>query len=163
MNKHARFMIRALPLTALMVAASLYVTTRYGVGIDPQKNTCLDWRVFIIDKHNTSVERDGIYAFKSTQMEPYFRNGTVIIKYARGVTGDRVTVNTDQISINGTVRGQGLLLADKLDMPTTRYVRDEIVPLDKFWFMGTSSDSFDSRYWGYVGQSEVIGKAYPIW
>lgn len=64
--------------------------------------------MFIIDKHNKSVERDGIYAFKSTQMEPYFRNGTVIIKYVRGVTGDRVTVNPDQISINGKVRGQGL-------------------------------------------------------
>jgi conjugal transfer pilin signal peptidase TrbI len=163
MNKHARFLIRAMPLTAVMVAASLYATARFGIGIDPQKNTCLDWRVFIIDKHATSVERDGIYAFKSTQMEPYFRNGTVIIKYVRGVIGDRVTVNPTQVSINGKVQGQGLLLADKLGMPPARFVRDEIVPADKYWFMGTSSDSFDSRYWGYVGQSDVIGKAYPIW
>lgn len=163
MNKHARFIVRALPLTAVMVVASLYVTTRFGIGIDPQKNTCLDWRVFVIDKDNTSVERDGIYAFKSTQMEPHFRNGTIIIKYVRGVTGDRVTVNPTQVSINGKVQGQGLLLADKLGMPPTRYVRDEIVPAEKFWFMGTSSDSFDSRYWGYVGQSDVIGRAYPIW
>lgn len=163
MNKHVRFLVRALPLTMVMVAGSLYVTTRFAIGVDPQKNTCLDWRVFIIDKQNTAVERDSIYAFKSTQMEPFFKNGTTIIKYARGVAGDRVAVNGTRVLINGKEQGVGLQLSEKLGMPEQRYVRDEIVPGHKYWFMGTSEDSFDSRYWGYVSESDVIGKAYPLW
>ncbi|WP_095158196.1 S26 family signal peptidase [Pseudomonas sp. Irchel 3E13] len=163
MNSHVRFLVRALPLTLVMVGGSLYATTRFGIGVDPQKNTCLDWRVFLIDKHNTVVERDSIYAFRSTQMEPFFKNGTTIIKYARGVAGDRVAVNDSKVLINGKEQGAGLLLSDALGMPKSRYIRDEIIPGHKYWFMGTSNDSFDSRYWGYVMESDVIGKAYPLW
>ncbi|RJX72632.1 signal peptidase I [Pseudomonas sp. LS-2] len=162
-NKHLRFLLRALPLTVVMVAAALYATTRYEIGIDPQKNTCLDWRVFVVDRFDTEVERDKIYAFKSTQMEPFFRNGTKIIKYVRGVPGDQIKVSEMNVLVNGLEQGRGLMLAERLNKPNSRFVREEVVPDGKLWFMGTSKDSFDSRYWGYAATSDVIGRAYPIW
>ncbi len=61
------------------------------------------------------------------------------------------------------VRALGVLLAKRLGKPASRYRRDEIVPADQLWFMGTSLDSFDSRYWGYVRKVDVLGRAYPIW
>ncbi|MBW9241020.1 signal peptidase I [Pseudomonas carnis] len=163
MNKHLKFILKAFPLSVAMAVAALYVTSRYEIGIDPQKNTCLNWRVFVVDRYDTKVDRDKIYAFRSTQMEPFFPNGTKIIKYVRGIPGDRVTVGKEVISVNGTSRGEGLLLAARLGKPENRYIRDEIIPENMFWFMGTSHDSFDSRYWGYVSSSDVVGRAYPIW
>jgi len=29
--------------------------------------------------------------------------------------------------------------------------------------MGQTLDSFDSRYWGYVREEQVIGRAYALW
>lgn len=157
------FLAKAMPLTICLSLGAYYLTDRYSIGIDPQENTCLEWRVFIVDKHDQVVERGGIYSFSSRSMEPHFKNGTTIIKVADGVPGDRVQVSLEQVTVNGEIVGQGLLLSDKLKKPKSRYARDEFVPKDHYWFMGKTSDSFDSRYWGYVAKQDIIGKAYPVW
>lgn len=157
------FLLKALPLSFILAGGAFYLTTRYSVGVDPQENTCLEWRVFVIDKHDTEIERGEIFAFRSEAMDPYLKDGTQVIKVVDGIPGDRVQVSTETVTVNGNVVGRGLLLSKKLKKPKSRYVRDEVVPENKYWFMGRSKDSFDSRYWGYVSKSNVIGKAYPIW
>lgn len=159
----ARFLMKALPIAAVFSAAALYLTDRYSIGIDPQASTCLPWRVFVVDKHDKVMVRGEIYAFKSQSMEPFFKNGTQVIKYADGVPGDRVKVTESEVTVNGVLVGEGVALSEKLKKPPSRYVREEIVPPAKFWFMGRTKDSFDSRYWGYVGSADIIGRAYPIW
>jgi signal peptidase I len=38
------------------------------------------------------------------------------------------------------------------------------VPKDKFFFMGDNSmSSWDSRYWGFVDEPDIVGKALFIW
>lgn len=157
------FLVKALPLTVVISFGALYLTDRYSIGIDPQENTCLQWRVFAIDKYDTTVERGDIFAFRSSAMEPFFKNGTQVIKVADGVPGDRVSVGLQKVTVNGNEVGEGLALSPKLKRPPSRYVRDEIVPEGKYWFMGKTLDSFDSRYWGYVPAGDIIGKAYPLW
>lgn len=158
-----RFLLKALPVAAVFGFAALYITDRYSVGIDPQESTCLPWRIFVIDKADKAVVRGEIYAFRSQSMEPFFKNGTQVIKYADGTPGDKVLVTEKDISVNGQQVGTGLDLAVKLKRPAGRYVREEIIPAERFWFMGRTHDSFDSRYWGYVSQNDIVGKAYPIW
>lgn len=158
-----RFLLKALPLSLTLGAGALYLTNRYSIGIDPQEHTCLQWRVFVVDKHDTMINRGEIFAFRSESMDPYFKDGSQVIKVADGVPGDRVKVSLDKVYVNNVVVGDGLLLSKKLKKPKSRYIRDEIVPKDKYWFMGRTADSFDSRYWGYVSKSNIIGKAYPIW
>jgi conjugal transfer pilin signal peptidase TrbI len=29
--------------------------------------------------------------------------------------------------------------------------------------MGATADSFDSRYWGFLPDGQVIGRAYALW
>ncbi len=29
--------------------------------------------------------------------------------------------------------------------------------------MGATADSFDSRYWGFLPEARVIGRAYALW
>ena len=158
-----QFIVKAAGLAAVFGAAAYYLTERYSVGIDAQEHTCLPWRVFVIDKQDKRIARGGIYAFKAQSMAPFFPVGTQIIKVIEGVPGDRVSVTKDDVRINGTKVGEGLALSVKLKKPETRYIREEIIPGEKYWFMGKTADSFDSRYWGYVDQRDILGKAYPIW
>lgn len=158
-----KFMGKALAMSAVFGAGAYYLTTRYSIGVDPQEHTCLPWRVFVIDKQDKDVKRGEIYAFSAQKMEPYFPKGTQIIKVADAVPGDHVSVGPVEVTVNGSKVGEGLALSEKLKRPVTRYVRQEIVPAAKLWFMGRTADSFDSRYWGYVDAKDVLGRAYPIW
>jgi conjugal transfer pilin signal peptidase TrbI len=157
------FLLKAVPLTAVLSIGAYYLADRYSVGVDPQKNTCLPWRVFIVDKHDKSVNRGEIFAFRSTSMDPFFKDGTQVIKVVEGVPGDRVTVTKSKVTVNGNQVGEGLLLSKKIRKQESRFVRDEFVPDNSFWFMGRTKDSFDSRYWGYVPKDQIVGKAYPLW
>lgn len=162
-GSYSAFALKAIPVALIAGGLAFYLTTRYSIGVDPQENTCLPWRVFIIDKQDVLPERGAIFAFKAKDLRPYFPQGTHMIKVIDGVPGDLVKVTAEQVFVNGQEVGAGLLLSKALKRPPGRYVREEIVPNSKFWFMGKTVDSYDSRYWGYVSESDLIGRAYPIW
>lgn len=158
-----RFLLKALPLTALMYFGVAYCGDRFTIGIDPQQNICLGHRVYLIDHKNATWVRGKAYQFRSQAMGPYFADGTLIVKLMQGMPGDRVTVTADSVSVNGQQFADGLPLLDRLNKPASRFRRDEYLATGKFWFMGTSADSYDSRYWGTVDSSQIIGRAYAIW
>jgi conjugal transfer pilin signal peptidase TrbI len=95
-------------------------------------------------------------------MSPFFKDGQVIVKIAAGVTGDHVQVDSRQTLINGSVIIEGLSLANKLKQLPSAFKRDETIPAAAFWVTGRAAKSFDSRYWGYVYDHQVIGRAYAI-
>ena len=65
--------------------------------------------------------------------------------------------------INGAKVGEGLALAGTLKRPPEDFLRDDIVPPGHLWMMGATADSFDSRYWGFLPEQRVIGRAYALW
>ena len=95
-------------------------------------------------------------------MAPYFKDGQVIVKIAAGISGDRVKVDSRQTTINGSVIIEGLPLVKKLKQPSSAFKRDDIIPPAAYWVTGQAPKSFDSRYWGYVYDHQVIGRAYAI-
>ncbi|HGN3150140.1 TPA: signal peptidase I [Pseudomonas aeruginosa] len=162
-GSYVTFALKAVPLAAVAGALALYLSNRYSLGIDPQENTCLPWRVFVIDKQDVTPERGAIFAFKAKDLRPFFQQGTHMIKVIDGLPGDLVKVTKEKVLVNGVEVGEGLGLARPLKRPAGRFVREEIVPASSYWFMGKTLDSFDSRYWGYVAEADLIGRAYPIW
>jgi conjugal transfer pilin signal peptidase TrbI len=79
------------------------------------------------------------------------------------VPGDRIQVNSKSVRINGATVGKGLALARTLNRPLEDFLRDDIVPSGHLWVMGATTDSFDSRYWGFLPESHVVGRAYALW
>ena len=65
--------------------------------------------------------------------------------------------------INGATVGEGLALARALKRPPTDFLRNDTVPPGHLWMMGATADSFDSRYWGFLPERQVIGRAYVLW
>ncbi|KSQ21531.1 signal peptidase I [Pseudomonas aeruginosa] len=162
-GSYLAFAVKAVPLALVAGCLAFYLSTRFSVGIDPQENTCLPWRVFVIDKADVIPARGAIFAFKAKDLRPYFQPGTHMIKVIDGLPGDLVKVTNEMVLVNGSQVGEGLELSKPLKRPESRFIREEIVPDNKYWFMGKTLDSFDSRYWGYVAKDDLIGRAYPIW
>ncbi len=163
-------------LVALAVAQSYFVK-RYRIAIDTQATQCLPGtRIYLVDTYTRDVRRGDVVVFSARGLDklieqghaaaqalaPSYRDGTKLIKVVAGVSGDRVVVKDDGVTVNGKAVGEGLDLAVTLARPPEAFARDEQVPVGMYWVMGETRDSFDSRYWGYVARTQVIGRAYGI-
>jgi conjugal transfer pilin signal peptidase TrbI len=108
----------------------------------------------VIDRRGVMI--DGVY------------RGVAVVKQVSGVPGDHIAVGEAGVLVNGSRKG-GLLHASEggklwqLGRRVSDYVRDEAVPPGHLWMMGTTERSYDSRYWGYVSDEQVIGRAIPLW
>jgi conjugal transfer pilin signal peptidase TrbI len=148
----------------VVLGAGAYLTERFHIGYDDQDRQCLPpHRWFLIDRHDRDITQGEIIAFAALGLGPYFRDGQVIVKRAAGVRGDRIQVDRETVRINGAKVGEGLALAGTLKRPPDNFRRDDLVPPGHLWMMGATADSFDSRYWGFLPEARVIGRAYALW
>jgi len=141
-----------------------YLAHRYTLGIDVQQKQCLEYRFYIIDKQDKQIPRNGYVAFRQDERaEPWFDAGTMFIKQVRAKEGDEVMVRGGQVYLAGKqvdVLQQRIL--SKMGRSSEEFNRRGIVASGDLWVMGTTPDSFDSRYWGPIDQSMVIGQVYPV-
>lgn len=159
-----RFLLKGVVLSLLVAGSVVALATRYSIGSATQEHLCLPpYRLWLIDKFDKEPVRGEIYAFKAKGLGPIFSDGTLIVKVLDGMPGDAVEVSPEQTTINGRLVATGLAVADKYDLDPSRYVRQGTIEAGRFWFFGRTDDSFDSRYWGSVDHSQIMGRAYPLW
>ena len=159
-----RFLLRAGLALALVLGTGAYLTERFRIGYDDQDRQCLPpHRWFLIDRHDRAITQGAVFAFAARGLGPYFHDGQTIIKRAAGVPGDRIEVGPEAVTVNGARVGEGLALARTLGRPLADFLRRDIVPPGHLWVMGATADSFDSRYWGFLPEGQVIGRAYALW
>lgn len=154
---------------AIVYAPLAYFASHYRIAYDSVRGAnCLPYSVFLIDLHDQRVGRGDYVAFRSRRMQPFYADGTVAVKRVVGVPGDRVAVDERGVSINGTRWGELLHVQEgerlwRMGRRASDYARHERIPLQRLWTMGTHPRSFDSRYWGYVADEQVVGRAIPLW
>ncbi|EOC0012251.1 signal peptidase I [Cronobacter turicensis] len=139
---------------------SLYLMNRYQFAIDPQNNQCLPpYRIYLVDKFDKKPVRGKPFAFSSQYIRTYGKG----IKMVDGVAGDIVSVTAEETTVNGSMVGEELMLAKESGHSTQELTRKGKIPEGRIWLMGRTKLSFDSRYWGSVSESHILGRAYPIW
>ena len=139
---------------------SYHILHRFEVGIDPQNNQCLPpYRIYIVDKHNVVPVKGKPFAFTSEYISRYGKG----IKMVDGVAGDTVVVNAEETTVNGYMVGEGLELALESGHTKKELTRTGVIAEGRVWLMGRTKISFDSRYWGSIPTSQILGRAYPIW
>jgi len=158
-----RFAVKAAALAAAMWLGASYAAHRYQIGIDPQLETCIPGkRVFLIDKTQLQPQRGRLVAFHARGMNPYFKDGTPIVKFAAALEGDVVEVDEAGVRVNGILKARGIVLAGVLGKPPQSFYERIVVPPNHVFAIGLTPKSFDSRYWGLVDESQIIGRAHAI-
>lgn len=154
---------------AIVYAPLGWFSGHYRIVYDSIKGAnCLPYSVFLVDLRDRATDRGEYIAFVTRQMEPFYANGTIAVKQIAAVPGDRVQVGKQGVAVNGRLQGALLHLKEgerlwRMGRRISDVERDERVPQGHLWMMGTNPRSYDSRYWGYIENEQIIGRAIPLW
>ncbi|MBP7616111.1 MAG: S26 family signal peptidase [Steroidobacteraceae bacterium] len=159
-----RYWGKALGILAVLLLCAAAFATRFRIMIDPQVVRCIPgYVVYLVDLHDRAPVRDGLYAFRSKDLSPRYAEGTKMMKVLRAMPGDLVEVrDNDQVFINGVAKAWGLPHAQALGQPASHFHGKAILGENQYWALGTSTQSFDSRYWGAIRREDIFGRGYPL-
>lgn len=164
-SPRVRFTLKASLFTFALLFLGHCFFSKYTIGIDSQDIKCIkNYTFFLVDKKMSSLERNGIYSFKTKDLSPFYKKGTIFTKIVVGLPGDKITVDDqDRIYVNDIQVGEGLIYAEsKLKQSKDKFRGTQILGKNKYWVMGDNKYSFDSRYWGTVDESDFVGRSHPI-
>lgn len=84
----------------------------------------------------------------------------IFIKRVIGLPGDRIAIDRGTVIVNGTP-----LVEPYVRFPDERSFRAVTVPQGSLYVLGDNrADSDDSRFWGFVPENQVLGKALAgVW
>lgn len=150
-----------------------WIAMYWRIGVELQGETrCLPWTVWLVKLGvPEKIERGSYVAFipqgeVGMGVEDMVRKSAAprfLVKQVAGVPGDAIVVIDNEARMGGLDFGPlTLTTVGRLPVLPGGYDRVEIVAPGRLAVAGTLPRSYDSRYWGTAGQSEVVGAAFPL-
>lgn len=171
-----KYSLKCIAIVILFSCAFTWFKSNYRIGLDFQDVKCLPgYTVFLVDIKDKDLKKGTVYAFTAVGLDPFFKDGTLMAKRFMAGHGDRIKIEVEterladitinkypKIIINNEVVREGLPLAIELGKSEKDFAGSKTLTKDELWMLGDSPMSFDSRYWGTVNKTQVVGRAYPL-
>ena len=146
----------------LCVCALLAGAYFSGIRISFNVSGSLPHRAFLTARGgDISCGPGSIGLFRLDVRNPYWDYGTVFAKRFVGCPGDTLRTQGREFYLNG----ERVAVASKHDSKgtaVTSFEFDGIIPADSYFVLGDAEKSYDSRYWGFVRKSWIVGRGFPL-
>ena len=117
----------------------------------------------MIDHGDRVIHNGDLVAFIHKEGAPLIPAGSQMIKIVRGKGGDVIDIQPHRVQINEQILEQSMEYGLKtLSAKAEDYARIMVVPEGELFLMGTTLFSNDSRFWGSIPESDVVGKVYAL-
>lgn len=180
--KKRNLLLFATVLVFISVVLFYYLGNRVSIAFTVKGQECFPYRLWLIRK-GIIPGRGEFVAFKNPQVD-----GKVTwIKIISGLEGDKIEifelcdkerfrVFLEEIGRELTVKGFVVLYPsdflhnsevfevferDTKGRPLPM-IKEGRIPKKKYFVTSPAVRSYDSRYWGLIDESDIIGKAYPL-
>ncbi len=160
-----RSWIKAMGGVLMLSLPGLFALQRFTIGIDIQQIRCLpsDSRFYLIDHVDLEPHRGDRIAFRTDErMMPFFNERTVMVKAVAGVPGDLVALVDEDLRVNDITVSKGLPHDLKGPLQHGAWIKPRALQSGEWVVIGHHPLSFDSRYWGIVDQTHLIGIAHAF-
>jgi len=112
--------------------------------------------LIILKTKNVKVGDLIVFRFKGSEIAP---EGLRFIKRVVCGPGDFLEVKDDKFFCNGKFLGKALEYTCKDHKKIDNFQFRGIIPEGKYFVIGETLCSYDSRYWGFVDKESIEGKA----
>jgi len=133
---------------------------------DPQNPSSLPWRWYLVLPLRPPFKSEvtaGDYILFTTdkRMLPYYGPGVNFGKRVVGMPGDSLETKGRDFYLNGRfiIRARE---KDSLGNPAPLFTFSGEIPPNCYFVLGHHPRSFDSRYWGFVCKSAIVGRLIPL-
>ncbi|PTT90209.1 signal peptidase I [Pelomonas sp. HMWF004] len=154
-----------LALVAVMALMLVYwFGLPYSFAFDPNAEQCLpDLHLALLVNHKPAKVADGDLLFWKPSGALSYVKTQHVLKLVAGAPGDHLVIRNGVVSINGKPVVSGFPLAREFYHSTPeQFEKDEIIPAGKYFLIGTHQNSDDSRYWGYLDASDIVGSGHKV-
>jgi conjugative transfer signal peptidase TraF len=145
----------------------VFFNEHYLIGYN--ETPSLPGHFFLVEKDKKDhLERGDYVSFYTRDLMPYYPKGSKFIKRIVGMSGDFISKSGQIFTICQKENPSQCIAVearttDSKGNPAPQFIpKSKKIPPGCFFVMGDHPRSFDSRYWGYVCEKEVIGKAVKV-
>lgn len=149
-------------LSVLFVCAALAGAYFSGIRISFNVSGSLPSRVFLtIRGAEISCGPGSVGLFRLNVRNPYWDYGAVFAKRFVGCPGDALRTKGAEFYLNServaVARGH-----DSKGVAVSSFRFDGVIPDGSYFVLGDGEKSYDSRYWGFVRKSWIVGRGFPL-
>lgn len=164
-NKLKKFLKMLIIILGVVYIVKLYVYNNYCINITPS----IPKGIYKLQDIKNLERNKIVYieipdnAKKIIWKREYLpQHINYLVKYIKGIPGDRVQVKSNSLYINGELKGnirkydlQGKKLNSELPI-------DYVLKENEYILLGANDNSYDSRYFGIIKKEKILKEAIKV-